>query len=87
MGYAGLFCICFSITKLLKELLRDPTESLEDSGYNCVSKEKCAGALSDTAVHLCLLLSSWEGFWHAGNLCHLALYQIICGLILRIIMS
>lgn len=81
------FVFVFSSAKLSKDFLKDPTESLEDSGYNCVSKEKLAGAFSGTAVYLFLLLNSQEGLWHAGSLCHLVHYQIICGLILRISMS
>lgn len=36
------FCICFPLVKLLKDLVKDLTESLEDSGYNCISKGKRA---------------------------------------------
>lgn len=47
-GVLVLFCICFSLVKLLKDLVKDPTESLEDSGYNCISKGKSASEPSQT---------------------------------------
>lgn len=45
-GGLVLSCICFSSVKLLKDLVKDPTESLEDSGYNCMSKERALVSLS-----------------------------------------
>lgn len=52
-GGLVLSCICFSSVKLLKDLVKDPTESLEDSGYNCMSKGKSASEPFQTLQFSC----------------------------------
>lgn len=43
-----LFYICFSLVKLLKDIVKDPTESLEDSGCSCFFKGESVSEPSQT---------------------------------------
>lgn len=47
-GGLDLFCTCFSLVKLFKDIIKDPTESLEDSVCSCISKGKSASEPSQT---------------------------------------